>query len=544
MQKLVSPDWKLSASIDGFRVQGRRFRQLYGGLLRELWESQRNLLCLSAAAGGIAAVSQGLSILVLVHAVQVMDPERSARSILPESWPLGVLLGVSSVVLLVIGAFSAWISWRSVVWSRRVGRRYQQSMTEEMLEGLARIPAQDLGEIPRDFVKNPALPFVQGALISGVAAETLLLTAQPLSMVTVFALSLVVLDWRFFLLAIPLILIPLPALLLLNRQTHKVSSRFYGTERTKATAELVALFRQANEGSLEDPGNALEQFRSSKPIQDSLDDYDFFKIATRKGEYITNFVRSILATLGLLIFGYAAIQGWLSWSVMIAGLLAIIRLQQGASSLFGSVTKLVRFAPVISRTRMYRDSLKGGSGQKADQGEAEQVDPEELRDGPREKGSICLVVTGFPLLKTSIPSLQRLLRRAEEPPGAECSSWICPSLERPSTAANDKENAWEALARSLEPSSSQSHGSLVVAAAPNANWVEEDGQRLANLGRPILLVASRWAGDVDGFDRVYRISQDEQLEEGSPSDWAGRLEELRQTETVGGRGADGMEALL
>src|SRR5690606_33223957 len=249
----------------------------------------------------------------------------------------------------------------------------------------------------------------------------------------------------------------------------------------------------------------------------------FFKIANQKSTYITNFVRSILATFGLLIFGYAAIQGWLSWSIMIAGLLAIIRLQQGASSLFGSVTTLVRFAPVISRTGMYRDSLKGGSDQKVGRDEAEQADPGGRREECRRKGSMYLVVTGFPFLKTSVPLLQRSLRKAKEPPAAGCSSWVCPSLEGSSSGGKDnKENVWIALARSLEPRGLGKQGSLVVVAAPNANWSEEDEQRLATLGRPILLVASRWAGDVDGFDRVYRLSQEGQLEEGSPSDWADR----------------------
>ncbi len=212
-------------------MEVRSFLEPYYRLVRETLGDHKRTVALLLMLSILSGICQGVVLLVVVRAVQFVDPSTHAAGMLKQ-WSVApeITLFVFGTLILGLGATGAYGTWKSTLLARRVARKVQEGLAISMLNGLASASPLELS-LSREQSINPYKPLTQGALILSVAVESVITSVHPIILILSVVISVMWMDWQVALVAALVVMLPLPMVYVLNRQTHRVSARFYGKER-------------------------------------------------------------------------------------------------------------------------------------------------------------------------------------------------------------------------------------------------------------------------------------------------------------------------
>ena len=402
------------------RLGWRDLASCYRWLTRASITTDRKVRALAIGALEFVSAAGNLgAILLLIFGLNLLD--RRARgggelviiediSVVSDLTAL-LLIGVASAAALLLGAL---VSMKAAVLARKTAREFQVRLMGELLRDFARAPAGSL--VLNANQRNLLAPnFTFGPQICGVAAETILRLARPLSLIVIFTVAIAFLKWWLLLVVIAITGLTVPFMYGLHRRTAHHSGQVYGEARREVLKDIGALVRKVDR--LPRSGRDLEAevaraLEENQNLSSVLESYDFWKLSSDRGQFLTSASKAVATQfLVLALAGVVLVSASVSWPSVIGLLLAGMRLQDAVYAVLVRTLALSRFLPVVKRMREFRTVLAAAASPSERAAES--------RSAPRGAGERVLLISKTPLLKSTLGYHLEALRKAEWLPAAK-----------------------------------------------------------------------------------------------------------------------------
>lgn len=403
----------------GLRGSGLRFLSAYLWLVRTHFIPNWRLVAVIVTFSGLSALAQGGIIAFIAVAVSTVENPRSVGiewldSILASQWLSLLLAGIALSLIAVIGTSA---NYAAAIRSRRLGRRFHEFCASESMARLGRLDAPS-ADVSLDEVAIQRLVSRNGMLL-GRTVEALVRLIEPMLRLVVAVLLLVIVDARLAWVLVPLMLLLVPAIHVVGIRVKKGAEQFYERSAPEMGRHVRMLVMGAN-GRSTGVDSDVDFVAGEDPIyRRYLDEYDGIALANERVQFLMNAVNSTILGLALVVAGYLAISGSLSWPQVLVFLMALWQVQRAAIQCGNGLATLNRFYPFVAQTRAFLSSTDRRAGESLRM-------PVRIRDGSDE---VHVIDAGEPVcLITDVPlerlTLERVLAPLARATGIPVEDWL------------------------------------------------------------------------------------------------------------------------
>jgi len=407
----------------------RRFLSAYSWLIGVHFVPNWRLVLLIVVQSGIAALAQaGVIGFVAIVVARIENPATTGfgwiDEILTDQWRSLLFAGGTLAMITCIGAAS---SYGAAVLSRRLGRRLHEYCGSEVMNRLREIDSIPPGmEIDETLVQRLV---TRNGMLLGRTTEVLVSLAEPLLRFLVAVALLVIVDGRLAWVIVPLLLLMAPALHLISRRVKRGAERFYENAAPEMGRHVRLLVMSANGRNLGDGIGASDQAMREDPFyRNYLDEYDGIALANEKVQFLMNATSAIVLGFSLVVAGYLAIGGTLSWPMVIVFLMALWQVQRAAIQCGNRFATLTRFYPFVVQTRQFLGIPKTDE-RPPPNGELRLRDPDAGMQ-PLRPGDRVFLVTVVPLDRLRIIGMIDPLSRCVDASATELASGFAFASDR------------------------------------------------------------------------------------------------------------------
>lgn len=327
--------------------------------------SYRNIYWLTSYES-FAAILNFLGVMVVGLVTQLILTKFESANVLSEGILHSVLQFLTTIdfqiliftlVLISVGLAScaAYIEFRSAKYVRNLSRqRYELTLRKHLINfaGVEHPPSLELQDLP--YFKSS---FTIDLHLTYMAYEALLRSFRPVAVAVIFAVPLIIIDYRVVFLLLLIVLICIPFLIIIYKKTASSAKSVFGAKRRAVYAEINSLVTKHDSFG----GEPTAISSNSKAIdwakfEEMLDSFDFWKLSADRTSCILQIIQSTAIQLG--IFSVA----WISFVVEARDVPTLVilalGLQKVISSIFNLFTRLTvlsRMFPVVHRfSRLFR----------------------------------------------------------------------------------------------------------------------------------------------------------------------------------------------
>ena len=403
----------------GLRGSGLRFLSAYLWLVRTHFIPNWRLVAVIVIFSGLSALAQGGIIAFIAVAVsKVENPQpvgiQWLDAILASQW-LSLLFAGTALSLIAIIGTSA--NYAAAIRSRRLGRQFHEFCASESMARLGRLDSSS-ADSPLDEVAINRLVSRNGMLL-GRTVEAMVRLIEPMLRLAVAVLLLVIVDARLAWVLVPLMLLLVPAIHVVGIRVKQGAERFYERSAPEMGRHVRMLVMGAN-GRSTGAGTDVDFVAGEDSIyRRYLDEYDGIALANERVQFLMNAANSTILGLALVVAGYLAISGSLSWPKVLVFLMALWQVQRAAIQCGNGLATLNRFYPFVAQTRAFLSHTDRTAGDPLRM-------PVRIRDGTDE---VHVIDAGEPVcMLTDVPlerlTLRRVLAPLSQATGIPVEHWL------------------------------------------------------------------------------------------------------------------------
>ncbi|MEZ5873891.1 MAG: hypothetical protein R3D30_03395 [Hyphomicrobiales bacterium] len=262
---------------------------------------------------------------------------------------------------------------------------------------------------------------------AGICTSKMLRLIQPIIYLVLALSTILYLEPVLSTALIAFSLVMLPIFYLLSRRIQKNASNFFGRQKAEgshAVSILTARLQGANAGQ---GSRVRNDWLDSHPAYEAfLDAYDNHKLAADYMALRASLLRSIFVVSGLAAFGWLAIEGQRSWSVLVIYVGALIFFAAGLQRFLTLLTGLIKFYPQTRRAVAVIDRLNAAEASAplvAEPPPNVSLSATRRLEGSERRrvvaqGETAALLTKMPLTRLSFQEFLRPLRRGSNAPSA------------------------------------------------------------------------------------------------------------------------------
>ncbi len=330
----------------------RRFQQAYLWMARDHLKAHKAEVAWIVVLNAIGAVAQGGIIAFIALAVDLLASGGTfgvpfLDSLLDTTLAKLVGFGIALLIIVLIGA---WATYVTLVRTRQLARLFHERCMVRAVGAFERGSTLSHPGMP------PARSEVKRAVVRdsnqlGNALETMVRMVEPCFRLIVAIILLVVISRTITLYLLPLLAILLPVIYKLNTHIQSISKRYFEHSVVGLHQRVGKILRRVNVQNVLRSSRPAVDPRDDEIVRSYLDQYDRLVLSQVRVQFVIALASALLPVLALLIGGYLASQGELSWGLLLAYLIALRQLVIAIRAFQGFLTTLSLFYPAIKRHR-------------------------------------------------------------------------------------------------------------------------------------------------------------------------------------------------
>jgi ABC-type multidrug transport system fused ATPase/permease subunit len=336
---------------------------------------------------------------------------------------LSALIAFSIPILLLL-LYSSLAGYWAAKYARRCGRITQTQLARLLLRHMPWLDRTNLSDVIPDSGRLKRV-LSRDIRQAGRSIDTMLKLIKPTIFIVVALAAMLHLEPLLSAALIAIASITVPLFYLLSRRIQENAIGYYGHQKIEAARALSNLTERLQGANIGQGSRFEEDWLEKDPAYVTfLDAYDRHKLAPEYMALRASLLRSIFVVCGLIAFGWLAIEGQRSWSILVIYVGALLYFATSLQTFLTILTKLIKYYPQTKSAAAMIERLRSASASapvcpdlpaKINLTVRSRIDGSEPRRA-MESGEVAVLLTKTPLRRLSFQGFLQPLRRASDAP--------------------------------------------------------------------------------------------------------------------------------